>query len=368
MIIKQRQQNKQTKLGFLNSHDIYPAPLNMPVFELDPCQSSQNRHPNIKQNESSIESFNLLDMLQMSDNESIILENDLIGETSNPDVNSGGTCFKLFKTYFDGRITNLQNELSIGNDILKRKLKKDVAVKLEGEGNQIQYTFHCDILSDLARLQRNINPDDTASVNIVSRIILKIKKRNKLIRIADKSPGGWKTVREYESDDLASDSEDKKRQRSAENRAFVKLKSRKSENIHMLGTRHRLQFPDLPLQRLHLILHMVFKELDFWIKNLSNLNCKRSTSYSLPSVLFYSDARDVASGACTFGLGNAVFHISQTRHEFDMERAKDIFSSGLWAMLPNPVNQELVSLAQRLPEFCLHSKAENTVMLLPISI
>ncbi|KAJ8316847.1 hypothetical protein KUTeg_004751 [Tegillarca granosa] len=55
----------------------------------------------------------------MSDNENIILENDLIGETSNPGVNSGGTssdffyAFKLFKTYFDGKITNLQNGLSI---------------------------------------------------------------------------------------------------------------------------------------------------------------------------------------------------------------------------------------------------------------
>lgn len=46
-------------------------------------------------------------------------------------------------------------------------------------------------------------------------------------KIADKSPAGWKTVREYESDDLASDSEDEKRIRSAESRAIRSIKEKK---------------------------------------------------------------------------------------------------------------------------------------------
>ena len=41
-------------------------------------------------------------------------------------------------------------------------------------------------------------------------------------------------------------------------------------------------------------------------------------------------------------------------------RFSDIFTCGLWASLPSPVDQDLSSLAQYLPEYCQRSKAVNT--------
>jgi hypothetical protein len=52
--------------------------------------------------------------------------------------------------------------------------------------------------------------------DICSDVRDKIHKRNKCIKLADKSPGGWDTVKEYMSDDLASDTDDEKRIRQAE--------------------------------------------------------------------------------------------------------------------------------------------------------
>ena len=49
-----------------------------------------------------------------------------------------------------------------------------------------------------------------------------IRKRQKLIRIADKSADGWKVVDEYVSDELASGSEDEKRLKKANEAASRK--------------------------------------------------------------------------------------------------------------------------------------------------
>ena len=43
------------------------------------------------------------------------------------------------------------------------------------------------------------------TVKLLEDSLAVLKKRNKLIRIADKSEGEWKTVDEYLSDEVASD-------------------------------------------------------------------------------------------------------------------------------------------------------------------
>ena len=56
--------------------------------------------------------------------------------------------------------------------------------------------------------------------------IERLKHRNKLIKIADTSNGGWNTARQYEANPIASDPNDESKIIRAENRAIRKKKSK----------------------------------------------------------------------------------------------------------------------------------------------
>ncbi|XP_052238527.1 uncharacterized protein LOC127849815 [Dreissena polymorpha] len=73
----------------------------------------------------------------------------------------------------------------------------------------------------------NRNIEETR--NKIAEVKAMVAHRQKLIRLADESELGWRFVSEYESNPLASDSEDEKRMYRAEARANKKLKAEKSK-------------------------------------------------------------------------------------------------------------------------------------------
>ncbi|CAC5400373.1 unnamed protein product [Mytilus coruscus] len=125
-------------------------------------------------------------------------------QQTTPQQQISDSTFQLFTSYFDSKISALKNELVSGNDSLATKLKKEASVKLKSE--------------------------------------------------ADKSPACWTTVRAYESDEIASDSDDEKRLRQAESRALKTIKEKKSRTKPYVKPSATVSRPptntaDMPLQQ-----------------------------------------------------------------------------------------------------------------------
>ena len=105
--------------------------------------------------------------------------------------------FELFKVYFDNKLGELKSELVQEQDYRTKKLKGDVSLKFKHEGNKIQHKFNEEIVSELNKLLKFVPLSESHVIQLISNLVDKVKGRDKLMRIANASIGGWTTVREY---------------------------------------------------------------------------------------------------------------------------------------------------------------------------
>ena len=151
-----------------------------------------------------------------------------LGEGSNQ---AGGPVvdqvFSLFKDYLQNQLETKTKEIE-----QKSKIDKEV-VRLKYRGNQKQFELNAAIDSFLESIESETQQSQPSSDRIRSlaqdaRELL--RKRQKLIKIADKSRDGWQVVAEYESDELATGSEDEKRLKKARETASRKRRQKDQAN------------------------------------------------------------------------------------------------------------------------------------------
>ena len=116
-------------------------------------------------------------------------------EQSSESIDLAST-FALFMDYFDERLTALKRDIqedSLSNsDFIAKKLKEDSKISFKFEGNETQFYFS----SGLAEKAQSTSTALGKRKFEVVRGYLKelgsdIKKRNKLIRLAESPPLGW---------------------------------------------------------------------------------------------------------------------------------------------------------------------------------
>lgn len=123
-------------------------------------------------------------------------------------------------------ISQLRQEVKGTVETEVQKLK-EAEIDWKNPGNKIQFKFNADIKEQLTQLKWSIDNNKIQyAEELIEKTVDKVNNRNKLIRIADTSEGGWETVKEYTANPLASDSDDESKIRKAENRAVKKKKDK----------------------------------------------------------------------------------------------------------------------------------------------
>ena len=93
-----------------------------------------------------------------------------------------------------------------------KKLKSEQEYTWKRPGNKNQFQFNSEVKDNIKQC---LWAPENEKLDYVRELLQesdsKVKQRNKLIKIADSSEGGWETVRQYESNPVASDSDDETR-------------------------------------------------------------------------------------------------------------------------------------------------------------
>ena len=131
--------------------------------------------------------------------------------------------FSLFKSYLASQLEEKSKQFEG-----KSKVVNETA-EFKFKGNRKRFDLNAQLDHIFGQIEVNLNePQEVCQLVAEGRQL--IKKPQKLIKLADRSKDGWLVVQEYESDELTSNSEDKKKIRKAKLSAEKKRKESKASS------------------------------------------------------------------------------------------------------------------------------------------
>ena len=137
----------------------------------------------------------------------------------------------LVFSYFDSKFQEIENQIRKNNYNEPAGKRRKIQVEtFKQKGYRLQHEFNKDVMEDLQDIIDNISDEQDPVSTSLKAVISKLKKRNKLIKIADSTKQGWAVVAEYEKEPIGGDSDDCKRIRRAETRALKKNNTEKSKS------------------------------------------------------------------------------------------------------------------------------------------
>ena len=116
-----------------------------------------------------------------------------------------------------------------------KKARREKPYDFNKKGHKQQYEFIEKVVDVLEEAQTDAEaiPSCSATSSIKKHLqegVVLLEERQKLIKIADRSEFGWGVVSEYQSDELAKDSDDEKRlnraEKAAEKKAAARMKKK----------------------------------------------------------------------------------------------------------------------------------------------
>ena len=148
---------------------------------------------------------------------------------------------------FETQTSEIQSRLESATSKVanfNKRIKLDQVHTFKHKGNEQNYKFNTDLCESLEEVAESLEKGDIdAASSSLKDVLHTVKERNRKIKIADSSEGGWLTVQNYENHSLALDDDDDKRIRKAEKEAIATKTAKSSARAKRGNNSNRFRRP-----------------------------------------------------------------------------------------------------------------------------